>query len=141
MLYLGDTNYKGTDFSFGFDGERLELVPRPGEWDKAQALEPGFRQNGVRYFTGEGAPIESDYFELSPSNAPEKLVVFPESDAFAPEPMLFRSLRVGARAFFELDRRLPVVGLRFHSPPTSRSATTTRPPSTCGVKERWRDSP
>lgn len=56
MLYLGDTNYKGTDFSFGFDGERLELVPRPGEWDKAQALEPGFRQNGVRYFTGEGLP-------------------------------------------------------------------------------------
>lgn len=43
MLYLGDTNYKGTDFSFGFDGERLELVPRPGEWDKAQELEPGFR--------------------------------------------------------------------------------------------------
>lgn len=120
MLYLGDTNYKGTDFLFGFDGERLELVPRPGEWDKAQALEPGFCQNGVRYFTGEGAPIESDYFELSPSNAPEKLVVFPESDAFAPEPMLFRSLRVGARAFFELDRRLPVVGLRLHSPHLSK---------------------
>ena len=115
MPYLGDTNYKDVDFSFGFDGERLELVPRPGECDKAQALEPGFCQNGVRYFTGEGAPIESDYFELNPSNAPEELVVFPESDVFVPEPMLFRSLRVGVRAFFELDRRFPVVGLRFHS--------------------------
>lgn len=115
MHYLGDTNYKDVDFSFGFDGERLELVPRPGEWDKARALEPGFCQNGIRYFSGGGVPIESSYFELDPSNAPEKLVVFPESDAFAPEPMLFRSLRVGARAFFELDRRFPVVGLRFHS--------------------------
>lgn len=120
MLYLGDTNYKGIEFSFGFDGKRLELVPRPGEWDKARALEPGFCQNGVRYYSGEGAPIESDYFELSPSNAPKNLVVFPESDAFAPEPILFRSLRVGVRAFFKVDRHFPVVGLRFHSPHLSK---------------------
>lgn len=115
MLYLGDTNYKGIEFSFGFDGERLEFVPRPGEERKAQLLEPGLSSGGVRYYSGEGVPIESDYFELNPSNVPEKLVVFPESDAFAPEPMLFRSLHVGVRAFFELDRRFPVVGLRFHS--------------------------
>lgn len=114
MLYLGDTSYKGIEFSFGFDGERLELVPRPGEERKAQLLEPGFSSGGVRYYSGDGVPIESDYFELSPSNAPGEFVVFPESDTFAPEPVIFRSLRVGVRAFFELDRRFPVVGLRFH---------------------------
>ena len=120
MLYLGDTSYKDIGFSFGFDGERLELVPRPGEWDKARALEPGFCQSGGRYSSGEGVPIDSDYFELNPSNASENLVIFPESGAFDPEPMIFRSLRVGARAFFEVDRRFPVVGLRFHSPHLSK---------------------
>ena len=120
MLYLGDTSYMDVDFSFGFDGKRLELVPRPGERDKARALEPGFCQDGARYYSGEGVPIEPDYFELNPSNVPDKLVIFPESSAFDPEPMLFRSLRVGARAFFEVDRRFPVVGLRFHSPHLSK---------------------
>lgn len=120
MLYLGDVNYKDIDFSFGFNGERLELVPRPGEKDKARALNPGLHQSGIRYYSGEGVPIEFDYLELIPHNAPKKLVIFPESDAFAPDPILFRSLRVGVRAFFELDRRLPVVGLRFHSPHLSK---------------------
>lgn len=120
MLYLGDTNYKDVNFSFGFDGEQLELVPRPGERNKAQMLEPGFCQNGIRHFSGEGTPIESDYFELNPNNAPKKLIVFPESDTFAPNPMFFRSFRVGMRAFFEVDRRFPIVGLRFHSPHLSK---------------------
>ena len=115
MLFLGDMTYKGVNFSFGFDGKQLELASRPGEQSNALELMPGFHSSGVYYSTGIGMPIESDYLELSPSNAPKELILFPDSKTFTPTSIFQGSFRIGAKAYCVLDPNFQIVGLRFHS--------------------------
>ena len=120
MLFLGDMNYKGVNFSFGFDGKQLELISRPGEQSNALELMPGFHSSGVYYSTGIGVPIESDYLKLSPSNAPKELILFPDSKTFTSTSIFQGSFRVGARAYCVLNPNAQIVGLRFHSPHLSK---------------------
>lgn len=119
-FYFGRTEYCNVGFSFGFNGRLLELAPLPGEEDRAKKLDPSFIAEGVFAFTGEGARIQEDCFELVPSNAPGRVVVFPDSEAFRPVTPAPFTFNVGARAFFLIEDGSPVVGLRFHSPHLSK---------------------
>lgn len=119
-FYFGRTEYCNVGFSFGFDGKLLELAPLPGEEGRAKKLDPGFINDGVFAFTGTGARIQEGCFELVPSNAPGRVVVFPDSETFKPAIPTSLTFSVGARAFFIVEDGSPVVGLRFHSPHLSR---------------------
>lgn len=114
-MFLGNATYKGAAFSFGFDGDQLEFVPRPEERSAALALEPGFSSGGVYYSAGSEVPIESGYLELNPSNSSEELIIFPNSKAFVPTSMYQSSFRIRTKAYFLLDPRSQIIGLRFHS--------------------------
>lgn len=100
MMFLGNATYKGAAFSFGFDGDQLEFVPRPEERSAALALEPGFSSGGVYYSAGSEVPIESGYLELNPSNSSEELNIFPNSKAFVPTSMYQSSFRIRTKAYF-----------------------------------------
>ena len=47
MNYIGDMRFRGIDFTFGFDGENLELAPCAERVDEARCLT--MRKHGSRW--------------------------------------------------------------------------------------------
>lgn len=114
MNYIGDMRFRGIDFTFGFDGENLELAPCAERVDEARCLT--MRKHGSRWMLpGDPILFEDKFFVLCPRNYDLHLVVFPDCDQFNPTNYRKGAIHVGIGSYFEITPGLKVSGLRFGS--------------------------
>lgn len=114
MIYIGDTQFKGIDFSFGFDGGNLELSPCAGEVDKARRLTMREYESGWA-FPGDPILFEEKFFVLCPRNSGLHLVVFPDCDQFIPTNYQKGAIHVSIGSYFEINPEAKITGMRFRS--------------------------
>lgn len=114
MNYIGDMSFRGIDFTFGFDGKRLDLAPCSGEEEKARCLTMRKQDFGWSY-PGDPVLVEDEYFVMKPRNCDLSLVVFPGYDRFLPTDMYMGAMHIGAGSYFEVAPGRKVSCLRFKS--------------------------
>lgn len=114
MIYIGDMRFKGIDFSFGFDGGNLELVPCTGEVDKARRLTMS-KLESAWAFPGDPIFFEEEFFVLCPRNSDLHLVVFPDCDQFIPTNYQKGAIHVSIGSYFEINPEAKMAGMRFRS--------------------------
>lgn len=114
MIYIGVMRFKGIDFSFGFDGGTLELVPCAGEVDKARRLTMR-KLESAWAFPGDPILFEEEFFVLCPRNSGLHLVVFPDCDQFIPTNYQKGAIHVSIGSYFEINPEAKITAMRFRS--------------------------
>ena len=114
MICIGDMRFKGIDFSFGFDGGNLKLVPCTGEVDKARRLTMR-KLESAWAFPGDPIFFEEEFFVLCPRNSDLHLVVFPDCDQFIPTNYQKGAIHVSIGSYFEINQEAKITAMRFRS--------------------------